>query len=82
MKRQTAFPRITLFAQGPTYCAVCAPQTVSPEIIERAVALRNRDEPDAEWKVLSGSFAGGRLNARTCPHDGSRQHWLVMRVSA
>lgn len=82
MKQQTTSPQIALFAQGPTYCAVCAPLTASPSIIETIVALRNRGEPDAEWKVLAGLFADGGPNPRNCPHDDLRQHWLVMRVSA
>jgi hypothetical protein len=81
MKQQTTSPQISLFAQGPTYCAVCAPLTASPEIIETVVALRNRGAPEAEWKVLSGPFADGRPNPRSCPHDALRQHWLVMRVA-
>jgi hypothetical protein len=81
-QQQTTSPQISLFAQGPTYCAVCAPRAASPDIIETVVALRNRGEPDAEWKILAGPFADGRPNPRLCPHDDLRQHWLVMRVPA
>ena len=82
MKQQTTSPQISLIAQGPTYCAVCAPRSASPDIIETVVALRNRGDPDSEWKILAGPSPDGRPNPRLCPHDDLRQHWLVMRVSA
>jgi len=73
---------ITLFAQGPTYCAVCAPRSASVDIIETEVALRNRGDRHAEWKIAVGPIGDGRPNPRDCPHDEGRRHWLVMRVSA
>lgn len=78
MKQAPTSPRISLFAQGPNYCAVCAPVATSRDIIETEVALRNRGIANAAWKIALGPLP----NPRTCPHDGLRQHWLVMRVSA
>jgi hypothetical protein len=66
---------ITLFAQGPTYCAVCAPRTISFDVIETVVALRNVGHED--WKIARD----GRPNPLACPHDERRRHWLVLRVS-
>ena len=73
---------ITLFAQGPNYCAVCAPRSASIDIIETEVALRNRGDRHADWKIAVGPIGDGRPNPRDCPHDEARRHWLVMRVSA
>ena len=81
MKQPTTSPAISLFAQGPTYCAVCALRSTGPDVIETVVAPRNRKDADSEWRIVSGPFADGGPNPRLCPHDDMRQHWLVMRVS-
>jgi hypothetical protein len=72
--------RIALFAQGATYCAVCAPLEVSADMIETEVAIRNRAVRDAEWKIAAGPMIDGRPNSQSCPHDEGRRHWLGMLV--
>lgn len=54
--------RITLFAQGATYCAVCAPLEVGADTIEAEVALRNCAIARARWKIAVGSMIDGRPN--------------------
>jgi hypothetical protein len=70
---------ITFFAQRPTYCAVCAPCTISADVIEAVVALRNCGNED--WKIAMAPMVDGRPNPRECPHDEGRRHWFVTRVS-
>jgi len=74
--------RITLFAQGATYCAVCAPLEASADSIEAEVAVRNCAIDPAQWKIAVGPMIDGRPNPRSCPHDEGRRHWFVMRVLA
>jgi hypothetical protein len=74
--------QITLFAQGATYCAVCAPLKISAESIEAEVAVRNCAIGHAQWKIAAGPLIDGRPNPRSCPHDEGRRHWFVMRVLA
>jgi hypothetical protein len=79
MKERPSHPLISIFAQGTAYCAVCAPLAMRQGIIETVVALRNRGEPEDKWIAGAGTpFC--RPNPRPCPHDGLRQHWLLMRV--
>ncbi len=82
MQRHPPTAGITIFAQGPTCCAVCAPLATSRDTIETEVALRNRAgaDPDAEWRVPRGPLADGQPNPRACPHDAGRRHWLVLRT--
>jgi hypothetical protein len=80
MKRQPSSLQISIFAQGPAFCAVCAPLTMRRGVIEIVVALRNRGEPEAKWKAAEGPFSDGRTNPRSCPYDVLRQHWLLTRV--
>lgn len=70
---------IVIFAQGDTCCAVCAPRVASQDVVERAVALHILGRP-ADWKALKGPFLDGRPNPCGCPHDGLRQHWLLVRT--
>jgi len=61
--------RITLFGQGATYCAVCAPLEVSADIIEAKVAVRNCAIGNAQWKIAAGPMIDGRPNPRSCPRE-------------
>jgi hypothetical protein len=83
MQHQPPTAGLTIFAQGPTCCAVCAPRAASRDLIEAEVALRNRSGTDAnvEWRVPTGPLYDGRSNPRECPHDAGRRHWLVLRVA-
>ena len=57
--------QITLFAQGATYCAVCAPLKISAESIEAEVAVRNCAIGHAQWKIAAGPLIDGRPNPRS-----------------
>jgi hypothetical protein len=72
---------IAIFAQGETCCAVCAPRLVSQDAVESAVTVLNLSGP-IDWKALKGPLLDGRPNPRACPHDGLRQHWLLVRTKA
>jgi hypothetical protein len=67
---------IAIFAQGATCCAVCAPRMTAEEVVESAVAVLNRGGCD--WNTLEVRYFED-LNPRTCPRDGMRQHWLLVR---
>jgi hypothetical protein len=71
---------IAIFAQGDTCCAVCAPRVASQDVVEMAVTLLDLSRA-ADWKVLNGPFLDGRPNPYACPHNGLRQHWLLVRMS-
>jgi hypothetical protein len=81
MKEQASNPQISIIAQGTAYCAVCAPVAMRQGIVETVVALRNRGVTEEKWIAAEG-LPFCRPNPRPCPHDGLRQHWLLMRVPA
>ena len=79
MKEQPSNPQISIIAQGTAFCAVCAPVAMRQGIVETVVSLRNRCVPEEKW-VAADETPFCRPNPRPCPHDGLRQHWLLMRV--
>ena len=57
------------FAQGPTVCAICAPNWMSAlQVAHHADSHQPR--ANAAWKVTAGT--------RPCPKNEDRQHWLLM----
>ena len=83
MQRHPPTAGLTIFAEGPTCCAVCAPQAASRDLVETEVARRNRSGAGANvaWRVPAGPLCDGQSNPRACPHDAGRRHWLVLRVA-
>ena len=68
---------ISIIAQGPTYCAVCASRTAEADAIEQEV--RRGTSHHFVWRVIEGPMLDGRRNPRCCPHDPTRRHWLLWR---
>jgi hypothetical protein len=75
-------PEISVFAEGPTCCAVCAPRTFSRIEIELEVTERDPAASHETWTAREGPFPDGLPNPRPCPNDPSRRHWLLMRQDA
>lgn len=71
---------ISIFAQGDTTCAVCAPSGVARQLVIECVETMNPTASGRSgWKVFAGKLPDGGLNPRACPHDGERHHWLLVR---
>jgi hypothetical protein len=68
---------ITIIAQGPTFCAVCASRTADQDTVEDEVRRRGRDR--ARWRIAHEPMLDGRTNPRCCPHDHARRHWLLVQ---
>jgi hypothetical protein len=69
---------VQIFAAGDNCCAVCAPASLCEKEIEIAAA---RGEPRGSiltWRA-STSHWPDVPQPRPCPHDGGRQHWLLVR---
>ena len=71
-------PEMTIIAQGPTHCAVCASRTAGHDAVEEEV--RRRAGGRVRWSIANGPMLDGRPNPRCCPHDDRRRHWLIVRA--
>lgn len=67
---------ISIIAQGPTYCAVCALRTAEDYAVEQEV--QRGIIGNSIWRVAKGPMLDGRPNPRCCPHDPARRHWLLL----
>jgi hypothetical protein len=75
----TSSPDIVVYAQGTTCCAVCALRSAGRSAVEKGIQFQG-SKGHASWQALQAPFPDAAPNPRPCPHDGQRQHWLLVRL--
>jgi hypothetical protein len=73
-------PDISVYAEGPTCCAVCALRSIGQSAIELELRRRPFLGGGARgWTVSGWPLPDGLPNPRPCISDPHRQHWLLVR---
>jgi len=73
---------VNIYGLGVCYASVCAPDSMEPDEVERAVNEEidrlTGDTSELRWGISDDQhFATGETNPCACGTDPHRKHWLL-----